>query len=293
VRKLADYAIARHHPDLVGADSRHLELLRRVRDAQAALVARWVLVGFVHGVMNTDNMAISGETIDYGPCAFIDAYDPRAVFSSIDHMGRYAYGNQPNVAQWNLARLAETLLPLIDVDPDAAVRLATDEVNAFPAIYRTRWLEGMRRKLGLEKDLPEDLDLANGLFTAMEGARVDFTTLFRALSSVVRGDAEPARRLFAEADAIDAWLGKYAARCALEETPAEARARAMDRLNPVYVPRNHRVEAALVAANSGDMEPFDRLLEAVTRPFYARPGLEAFEGPAPEEFGPYTTYCGT
>ena len=272
---------------------RYLELLRRVRDAQAALVARWVLVGFVHGVMNTDNMTISGETIDYGPCAFIDAYDPRAVFSSIDHQGRYAYGNQPNIAQWNLARLAETLLPLIDADPDAAVRIATEEVNAFPEIYRARWLEGMRRKLGLVKELPEDPDLANGLFGAMEGRSVDFTMLFRALSGAVRGDVEPARALFGEAAAFDAWLERYAARGAHEEIDAGARAVAMDRVNPVYVPRNHMVEAALEAANQGEMEPFDRLLDAVTRPFEARPGFEAFAGPAPADFGPYTTFCGT
>jgi len=293
VRRLADYAIARHHPDLVGTEGRYLELLRRVRDAQAALVARWVLVGFVHGVMNTDNMTISGETIDYGPCAFIDAYDPRAVFSSIDHQGRYAYGNQPNIAQWNLARLAETLLPLIDADPDAAVRVATEEVNAFPEIYRARWLEGMRRKLGLMKELPGDLDLANGLFAAMEGASVDFTMLFRALSDVVRGNVEPARGLFADAGAFDVWLEEYRARCGLEDIDADARAVAMDRVNPVYVPRNHKVEAALEAANLGEMEPFDRLLDAVTRPFDARPGLGEFAGPAPADFGPYTTFCGT
>ncbi len=293
VRTLADYAIARHHPDLVGAEGRYLELLRRVRDAQADLVARWTLVGFVHGVMNTDNMTISGETIDYGPCAFIDAYDPRAVFSSIDHAGRYAYGNQPNVAQWNLARLAETLLPLIDADPDAAVRIATEEVNAFPGIYAARWLEGMRRKLGLVKELPGDLDLANGLFEAMERASVDFTMLFRALSSVVGGDAEPARALFAEPGEFDAWLERYRVRSGLEDLDARARARAMDRLNPVHVPRNHRVEAALAAAGEGEMEPFDRLLDAVTRPFDARPGFEEFAGPAPAGFGPYVTFCGT
>ena len=293
VRKLADYAIARHHPDLVGADGRYLELLRRVRDAQAALVARWVLVGFVHGVMNTDNMTISGETIDYGPCAFIDAYDPQAVFSSIDHQGRYAYGNQPNIAQWNLARLAETLLPLIDADPDAAVRIATEEVNAFPEIYQARWLEGMRRKLGLVKDLPGDLDLANGLFAAMEGRSVDFTMLFRALSSVVRGDVESGAGAFRRrARSMPGWKRTLRGARWRTWTPGRGRS-AMDRVNPVYVPRNHKVEAALEAANQGEMEPFDRLLDAVTRPFEARPGLEDFAGPAPADFGPYTTFCGT
>ena len=190
VRQLADYAIARHHPDLAGQADRYLGLLRRVRDAQARLVAQWVLVGFVHGVMNTDNMTISGETIDYGPCAFIDVYDPKAVFSSIDHFGRYAYGNQPTIAQWNLARFAETLLDLINPEDDEdAVRLATNEINAFPALHQAEWLAGMRAKLALARDLPGDLDLANDLHVAMEGQGVDFNSVFRRLADAVRGGA--------------------------------------------------------------------------------------------------------
>lgn len=286
VKQLADYAIARHFPDLAGQDGRYLELLARVRDRQAALIAKWVLVGFVHGVMNTDNMTISGETIDYGPCAFMDAYDPGAVYSSIDRQGRYAYGNQPNIAQWNLARLAEAILPLINDDADAAIASATEVLGEFPAEYQMEWLAGMRAKLGLESEEPSDLELANGLFDAMEGSEVDFTGLFRALSDVVRGEAGPARALFKESAAFDTWLEAYQAR-------GPKSAEAMDQVNPIYIPRNHMVEAALAAALEGDMAPFDTLLGAVTRPFEAQRGLEAYAAPAPKSFGAYTTFCGT
>ena len=292
--KLADYAIERHHSDLAGTEDRHLRLLRRVRDAQAALVAKWVSVGFVHGVMNTDNMTISGETIDYGPCAFMDSYDPGAVFSSIDHFGRYAYANQPAIAQWNLARFAETLLPFIDPDDtEEAIRLATEEINAFPTLYREAWLAVFRAKLGLTTVQPEDQALIGGLHGAMEGQGVDFTTLFRALAQAVRGDASPARGLFADPTAFDGWFEGYQDRAAAEETEPTARAEAMDRVNPLYIPRNHKVEEALTAAETGDMAPFDRLLEVVTRPFEARDGLESYTTPAPPEFGSYTTFCGT
>ncbi|MDN2566513.1 YdiU family protein [Aquibium sp. A9E412] len=295
LRRLADYAIARHHPDLAGRDDRYLALLTRVRDAQAALVAQWMLVGFVHGVMNTDNMTISGETIDYGPCAFLDAYDPGAVFSSIDQFGRYAYANQPAIAQWNLARFAETLLGLIDgADRERAVRLASEAVNAFPQIYREAWLVRLRGKFGLAEARDGDAALADGLFQAMEGQGVDFTKLFRALATAVRGDAAPARALFADPVAgFDAWLARYRARFAEEAMPADARAAAMDAVNPLYIPRNHLVEEALEAALAGDMAPFDRLLAAVTDPYRPRPGLERHAEPAPADFGPYTTFCGT
>ncbi|MEZ5812775.1 MAG: YdiU family protein [Rhizobiaceae bacterium] len=294
VRRLADYAIGRHFPDLADRDTRYLGLLARVRDTQAALVARWVLVGFVHGVMNTDNMAISGETIDYGPCAFIDSYDPKAVFSSIDQFGRYAYGNQPTVAQWNLARFAETLLDLINPDDgEDAVRQATDEINRFPETYQAEWLKGMRAKLGLLTEQPDDNDLANALFAAMEGKGVDFTLFFRRLSDLVRGNPAPERSLFADPAALDGWLERYERRLADEDVPADARAGAMDRINPLHIPRNHKVEEALEAALAGDMAPFDRLLQAVTAPFEERAGLESYAEPAPKDFGPYTTFCGT
>lgn len=294
VRRLADYAIDRHYPDLAEQDDRYLGLFRRVRDIQAALVARWVLVGFVHGVMNTDNVTISGETIDYGPCAFIDSYDPKAVFSSIDEFGRYAYGNQPVIAKWNLARFAESLLEIIAAeDRDDAIRQATNELNAFEVIYQTEWLRGMRAKLGLVKEFPDDIDLANDLHSAMEGQSVDFTQIFRSLATAVRGDAGPARRLFADAAAFDRWLELYRHRCAREDLPADVRAEAMDKVNPVYIPRNHKVEAALDAALDGNMDPFDRLFEVVSLPFVTRDGFEEYALPAPEQFGPYTTFCGT
>ncbi|MBU2580770.1 MAG: YdiU family protein [Alphaproteobacteria bacterium] len=295
VRQLADYAILRHYPEVAGSDDRYLEFFRKVRDAQARLIARWVLAGFVHGVMNTDNMTISGETIDYGPCAFIDTYDPKAVFSSIDQFGRYAYGNQPNIAQWNLARFAETLIELVSPgDSETAVGKLTDELGHFPFHYQHEWLKGMRKKLGLIKELPGDLDLANDLYTAMEGQNVDFTQLFRALAGAVRGDSASARGLFDDpATGFDAWLARYLDRCAGEALEPNDRAAAMDRSNPLYIPRNHKVEEALTSAGAGDMTAFDRLLEVLTRPFETQDGAESYAEPAPAGFGHYTTYCGT
>lgn len=294
VKQLADYAIARHYPDIAGSGEPYLDLFRRVRDAQAALVAKWVNVGFVHGVMNTDNTTISGETIDYGPCAFIDSYDPGAVFSSIDKHGRYAYGNQPAIMQWNLTRFAETLIDLVNPeDSDDAVRQLTNELNAFPAHYQHEWLKGMRAKLGLVKELPEDLDLTNGLLAAAKSEAVDFTGLFRALARMVRGDAAPARALFDNPAAFDGWADRYARRMAAEDVPDEVRAASMDGVNPLYIPRNHLVEEALQAAARGDIAPFDALSVVLSMPFTEQPGAEAYALPAPESFGPYTTFCGT
>ena len=275
LRALADHAIARHHPAAADADRPYLELYRGVVAAQAALVARWMLVGFIHGVMNTDNTTISGETIDYGPCAFMDAFDPATVFSSIDQGGRYAYGNQPAIAQWNLARFGEALLPLIDESPDAAVEAATEIVNGFVEVYRTHWNEGMAAKLGLDAPQPE---LVNDLLTLLTAQRVDWTTFFRALA------AGTARDLFLDREAFDAWAARRAA--VLHGDPVAA----MNRVNPVYVPRNHRVEAALTAATAGDLDPFRRLVDVVSRPFDERPGLEEYTEPGS---GPYVTYCGT
>ena len=287
VRKLADYAIARHYPDAAGAPNPYLEFYRRVIDAQASLVARWMLVGFIHGVMNTDNMAISGQTIDYGPCAFMDSFSPATVFSSIDHAGRYAYGNQPVMAQWNLARLGETLLPLIDESVDAAVEGATEAVNSFAERYDTYLTSGTAAKLGVHD---ADRSLVGELLALLESQRVDWTLFFRALSEWVRGRPEPARSLFAEPGAFDVWVDRWQARLS-SDRPAVAAA--MDRVNPVYIPRNHRVEEALSAATEGDMAPFDRLVEVLARPFDERPGLEAYAHPAPASFGRHITYCGT
>lgn len=294
VQQLAEYAIRRHYPELSEADNPYLALLRAVRDTQAALVAQWVAVGFVHGVMNTDNVTISGETLDYGPCAFIDNYDPAAVFSSIDRHGRYAYGNQPAIAEWNLARLAETLLPLIDPDEERSIKLATDEVEAFSSVYQDRWLEAMRAKLGLVQPDADDLRLVNDLHSALIGQHVDFTLLFRLLADGLGGDMASARSLFDNPSSFDPWLDRWLARLEKEEWSLSEQAEAMDQVNPVYIPRNHKVEEALQAASQGsDIGPFERLLEAVTKPFEKRPGLEEYEGPAPQDFGPYVTYCGT
>jgi uncharacterized protein YdiU (UPF0061 family) len=295
LRRLADHAIARHHPQAAEAENPYLAFLSAVIDVQASLIARWMHVGFIHGVMNTDNMTISGETIDYGPCAFMDAYDPATVFSSIDHGGRYAYGNQPGIAQWNLTRLAETLIPLIDPDDtEAAIAAATTLLYGYEDRYQEAWSAGMRAKLGLpEGGAPEDLVLIDDLLTLLKAQRVDFTSVFRALAVAVRGEATPARSLFIDPPSFDAWSERWSARLATQAAPPQAIADAMDRVNPVYIPRNHLVEEALAAATADDLEPARRLLEAVTRPFEARPGLEAYADAAPAEFGGYQTFCGT
>ena len=281
LRALADHAVARHHPEAAGAANPYLELYRRVVEAQAGLVARWMLVGFVHGVMNTDNTTISGETIDYGPCAFLDAFDPATVFSSIDHAGRYAYGNQPAIAQWNLARLGETLLPLIDENLDAAVEAATAVLTSFAETYSRHHAEGMAAKLGLPAPDP---DLAADLRELLRAQHVDFTTFFRALA------AGTARSLFAEPEPFDAWATR---REALLPADRAAVAAAMNRVNPVYIPRNHLVEEALTAATAGDLAPFRRLVDVVSDPYEQRPDLDDYARPAPAGCDPYVTYCGT
>jgi len=288
LRRLADHAIARHHPEAGQAPDPYRALLEAVVAAQASLVAQWMLVGFVHGVMNTDNMTISGETIDYGPCAFMEAFDPATVFSSIDHDGRYAYGNQPPIAEWNLARLAETLLPLLHDDEEQAVAIAVESLGTFRQRYAVAWSSGMRAKLGLAggHDPAVVMPLVDDLLVLLQGSHVDHTAFFRALSSAPRGDAEPARSLFLDLDVFDDWTRRWLA--------LEPNAASMDRTNPVYVPRNHLVEEALVAATVGDLEPVRRLVDVVTAPYDERPGLERYAAPAPEDFGAsYRTFCGT
>jgi serine/tyrosine/threonine adenylyltransferase len=293
VRRLADHSIHRHHPDAAEADNPYLAFYDRVIDTQASLVAQWMLVGFIHGVMNTDNMAISGETIDYGPCAFMDAFDPATVFSSIDHGGRYAYGNQPHVAAWNLARLAEALLPLLDEDTDAAVAAATNRLQTFPERFHRYWSAGIRAKLGLaEADDLTDALVAD-LLSLLHEHGVDYTSTFRALAASLRGDASPARALFAGSPVFDAWTRRWREQLAHGPSDVSEIASAMDRVNPIYIPRNHQVEAALAAATAGDLEPFQRLLDVVAHPFDERAGLEAYAAPAPASWGPYQTFCGT
>lgn len=294
VRRLADYSIRRHFPELMDSADPYLELFREVRDRQASLVAQWMAVGFVHGVMNTDNVTISGETIDYGPCAFIDGYDPGAVFSSIDHAGRYAYGNQSAIAQWNLARFVETLLPLIRADSsEDAVQVATAEVEAFQPIYQDFWLKRMSAKLGLSGAEVDDLDLVNELLRIMAAQDVDFTGLFRGLAGAAQGDPAPVRALFSDLAPLDKWLELWRARSYGEEVSGLRQAEAMDRVNPVYIPRNHKVQEALDAATDGDIEPFRRILSVLEQPFERRTGLQEYEGGAPDDFGPYRTFCGT
>jgi uncharacterized protein YdiU (UPF0061 family) len=277
LRRLTDYAIARHHPQAAAAPNPALDLLERVVEAQASLIAQWMLVGFVHGVMNTDNMTISGETIDYGPCAFIDAFDPAAVFSSIDHGGRYAFANQPAAAQWNLTRLAETLLPLVDPDQQTAIDAVTVVLKTFPERFHGHWMPGMRAKFGVTEDAPEEL--IDEILQLMRAEHVDFTSFFRSLA------AGEGHEHVLDRTAYDAWEQRWRAHGPDLE--------AMNRVNPVYIPRNHLVEEALTAATTGDLAPFERLLEAVSAPFDERPGLEPYAAPAPDSFGPYTTFCGT
>lgn len=277
VKTLADYAIARHYPGLAAADNPYLALLDAVIARQARLIAEWMGLGFIHGVMNTDNMAISGETIDYGPCAFMEGYAPGTVFSSIDHQGRYAYANQPLILGWNLARLAETLVPLLDASQEKAIELANDRLAGIAPRHRTEWLAVMRRKLGLQGEDDGDAALVDDLLTAMEGA--DWTLTFRRL-----GDAAALRPLFDDFTAMEAWLTRWHARA------GEGAAQRMAQANPAVIPRNHKVEEALTAATGGDMAPFHALLAAIQQPFVE---AEPYMLPAPTGFGQYVTFCGT
>ena len=253
-------------------------------------------VGFIHGVMNTDNMTISGETIDYGPCAFMDAYDPSTVFSSIDHGGRYAYGNQPQIAQWNLARLAETLLPLFDPDVDTAIAMATTMLQAFPDRYLQYWNAGMLAKIGLADgagSVEPAGDLLADLLIRMQQDHVDFTSCFRSLSAAMRGDREPVRVQFLDLAAIDSWLARWITLVDEQGVDRSTAAASMDLVNPVYIPRNHLVEEALAAATAGDLDPVRRLVDVLGQPFVARPGLEAYALPAADGSDGYQTFCGT
>ena len=285
LRRLADHAITRHHPRAAESGNRHLALFEAVLDTQAATVARWMALGFVHGVMNTDNTTISGETIDYGPCAFMEAVDPGAVFSSIDTAGRYAYGAQPAMLQWNLARLAEALVPLVDPDPQTAVDLLTSVLTTFPDRYGAHRLREMAAKLGLTSDAPGTGALVDELDALLVAARPDHTSFFRQLSSAARGDDAASLARLGGGEPAAAWLARWRG--------LGPDAAAMDRVNPLYIPRNHEVELALYAATSGDLEPFETLLAVVTRPFETIPGAERYTRGAPEDAAPYVTYCGT
>lgn len=297
VKRLADYVIARHYPVLADSAQPYLDLLTAAAERQAELVARWLGVGFIHGVMNTDNMTLSGETIDYGPCAFMEAYSPDTVFSSIDNAGRYAYGQQAGIARWNLARLAETLLPLIDTDPDRAVEVATAVIDALPERQAVHWLRIFRTKLGIdEKDeLSEteaDRELAEDFLRLLKQNRLDFTLAFRALYDAAAGDATPLNALLADAADFADWRTRWQTR---QPQRSPDQLSAMKHANPCYIPRNHRVEAALDAAvDKNDLAPFERLLAVIQSPFDARPDDTAYTEPAPTDFTTgYMTFCGT
>jgi uncharacterized protein YdiU (UPF0061 family) len=296
VGQLLDYVITRHCSQARGADVPALAVLEAAAQRQAALIADWLSVGFIHGVMNTDNMAISGETIDYGPCAFMDMYDTNTVFSSIDHGRRYAYGNQPAIAQWNLARFAETLLPLIDSDMGKAVERATAVVKDFMPVFDAQLLARMRRKVGLASEKESDVELVSTLLAAMQSAGADFTLTFRRLARCADEPADDASllELFAPSSGIEDWLRRWRARLASEPQNAAERAANMRRVNPAFIPRNHRVEAALEAASThADFGPFRKLLNILEHPYDDQPGNVEFEQPPAPGERVHRTFCGT
>jgi uncharacterized protein YdiU (UPF0061 family) len=296
VKLLADYVTDRHYPGAADAERPYLALLQAVVERQASLVARWMNVGFIHGVMNTDNTALSGETIDFGPCAFMDAYDPGAVFSAIDEFGRYAYANQPAIAQWNLARLAETLLPILDPDQERAAELASEAISAFAALFQARWAAGMRDKLGISTAEDGDLDLARAWLAAMHENGADFTLTFRRLCTAAvdeRADAQ-VRELFANPTAYDDWAARWRSRLTRERRAPLERAQAMRRVNPAFIPRNHRVEQALDAAvEREDFSLFAELLTVLSRPYEDQEAFAGYANPPRTEERVLQTFCGT
>jgi uncharacterized protein YdiU (UPF0061 family) len=289
---LTHFVIQRHYPALAASERPALALLEAVIARQAELVARWMHVGFVHGVMNTDNTSLSGETLDYGPCAFLDEYHPDKVFSSIDRHGRYAFGNQAAVMRWNLARLAECLLPVIDVDPEAALPLASACLDAFPEQFRQAWLAGMRRKLGLATEGDEDEALCQDLLAAMQAVEADYTLTFRGLALAAAGASHASVPPLPKSPAFDAWQARWRERLAREGGSTDPAAM-MRRENPAVIPRNHQVHAALLAAEQGDLAPFESLLAAIRQPFDDGPRSQAFmQAPQPAQ-RITQTFCGT
>lgn len=297
IRKLADYVIQRHYPESSDETQPYLSLLREVVERQADLVAKWMLVGFIHGVMNTDNMAISGETIDYGPCAFMESYHPEAVFSSIDHSGRYSYINQPAIALWNLARLADTILPLMSVESDEnAIADATSVLETFMPTFQEHWYKGARSKLGLTSSdslSQPDRELVDEWTNLLAKNEVDYTLAWRKLADVAEGNASHFLSMFTTKTEVETWLERW--RNSQNGISPSRRASAIRAANPLYIPRNHLVEEALAAAtDSGNLSPFERLLEVVQHPFEETPQYARFAEPAPAEFTvDYKTYCGT
>ncbi len=288
LRTLADYTLRRHYPELIEAGNPYLALFQAVLERQALLMAEWLHVGFIHGVMNTDNMALSGESIDYGPCAFMDAYDPATVFSSIDHEGRYAYGNQPSIAQWNLTRLAETLLPLIHENEEKALELAQEAIASFPDVFRRFWLSGARTKLGLFTAEDDDAALMREILQCMRESRVDYTSTLRDLALETLPDAP-----FFRDPAFTQWRGRWQARLGRQGEDMAASRALMRAHNPAVIPRNHRVEEALEAAMRQDFTVMERLLKALSRPYEDVPEHAAYRMPPAPSAQAYKTFCGT
>ncbi len=293
-RMLADYVIRRHYPQAARRENPYLSLLEEVSARQASLIAAWMHVGFIHGVMNTDNMAVSGETLDFGPCAFMDAFDPGAVFSSIDRQGRYVYGNQPHAAAWNLSRFAETLLPLIE-PKERAVDLAQQAIAGFSSRFEHLWLEGLRRKLGLETAQPDDAALIGDLLKAMHRNQADFTLTFRGLCDAAGNAGADAamRALFADPQDYDQWAVRWRQRLAQEGVHPEVRTQTMKRVNPLYIPRNHRIEQVITAAQAGDFAPFEALSSVLSQPYRAEGAEEEYARAPRAEERVLQTFCGT
>lgn len=288
LQALADYTLQRHYPNVEHGPNRFLSLLQEVIKRQAELIAKWQLVGFIHGVMNTDNMTISGETIDYGPCAFMDTYDPKTVFSSIDTQGRYAYGNQPLIAGWNLARFAESLLPLLHEDQDQAVKLAQDEVSNFIELFHSNWLMGMRAKLGLFNEEEQDESLIENLLNMMQKYRVDYTNTFVSLTI-----DKPEDTVLFGTHEFNQWQEQWQARKARQKESKDESTQLMRTSNPAIIPRNHRVEAALEAAEKGNFSVMEQLLDVLSSPFAHTPEQCVFSALPEQSNQPYRTFCGT
>ena len=295
VRTLADHVIARHYPEIRDRKNPYLALLEAVADRQASLIARWLHVGFIHGVMNTDNMTVSGETIDFGPCAFMDAYDPATVFSSIDRNGRYAYANQPAIGQWNLARLGETLIPLIDPSVDTAIEMANVVIKAYGERFQSYWLAGMRAKIGLASEEEGDLDLIQSLLATLQQQGADFTLTFRRLAALAADeDVTDFAAAFNDPQAVAPWLERWRERLARDLQTQSARAAAMRKVNPAFIPRNHRIEQAIQAAvEDADFSLFEALLKVLATPYEDQPAFAPYaEPPLPAE-RVLQTFCGT
>jgi len=288
IQALLDYTIKRHYPEIEEKENKPLALLKAVIEKQAELITHWMRVGFIHGVMNTDNMALSGETIDYGPCAFMDAYDPKTVFSSIDHMGRYAYAKQPTIAQWNLARLAETLLPLLDEDTEKATNIAGEAINGFGVVYREKLLTMLRSKLGLFGEQAEDESLITDLLDWMQRQDADHTNTFLDLTK----EASPKGKPYDD-DTFKEWNTRWQARLTKNSKPLKDSLVLMRANNPALIPRNHKVEEALEAATKGELQPLEDLLTALKEPYKNQPDLEPYQSPPTPEEKVCQTFCGT